>query len=194
MRYLTRNNLFTPAQTWVLDGATLEIGDGRGPPRFVPLADVAAVRLEFAPTRPEPNRFRCRLTLRSGEGLEFFNRSCRGVYDIADTSAAYVGFVLALHAALAVHAPGCEFAAGATGAAYALNWAATIFVGLIVFFAALFLIFNGLAWLILLKIALLAIFAPNVFRWLARNRPRTYKPTSLPPELLPMHPLTASFS
>ncbi len=186
MRYATRNDAFSPAKVWVLEGATLRFDDGTPAPPELTLANVKEVRLTFAPTRPEPNRFRCRLAWRSGQTHEFFNRTCRGVYDFADTSPEYVAFVRALHGALAQHAPGCRFTAGATGAAYAMNWGAMIFVGFMVLIAALFLIFNGLAWLIVLKIALLAIFAPSAFRWLARNKPRSYPPGEIPSNLLPL--------
>jgi hypothetical protein len=186
MRYVTRNHAFAPAVTWVLDGGRLRLEEVARPPQEIALTEVQLVRLEFAPTRPEPNRFRCRLNVRTAMTLEFFNRTYRGVYDFADTSVEYVAFVRALHAALAEHAPGCRFVAGATTGAYALSWAATIFSGLMVVLAALFLLFNGLAWLILLKIALLAIFAPNVFRWLARNHPRAYPPAAVPAEMLPV--------
>lgn len=132
MRDTTRNHAFVPATVGVLDGGLLRLANDKGPPRTVPLAEVAEVRLSFAPTRPEPRRYRCRLTLRSGVTLKFFNRTYRGVYDFSDTSAAYVAFVQALHAAIVQYAPDCRFAAGADSGAYALNWAAMVFVGLMI--------------------------------------------------------------
>jgi hypothetical protein len=185
MRYATRNHAFVPATTWVLGEGVLQLEDDKGPPRVLALADVAQVRLEFAPSRPEPTRYRCRLTLRQGTTLDFFNRTYRGVYDFADTSTEYVTFVQALHAALVKHAPGCRFIAGATGASYALSLMATGFLVILMIIAALFLYFNGLAWLILLKVSLIAIFAPNLFRWLARNKPRVYASAAIPAEVLP---------
>jgi hypothetical protein len=183
--YATRNDAFSRPVTWTLAGAELRCDDGAGPPRVIAPADLAEVRLEYAPTRAEPNRFRCRLGLRSGEAREFFNRTCAGVLDFRDTSAEYAAFVRALHAALARHAPVCRFVAGASPARYAASVIATGFAALMVVVAALFLVFNGLAWLILLKLALMAIFLPNVFRWLARNRPCAYAPDAIPPEVLP---------
>lgn len=185
MRYATRNHAFMPVQTWVLDGPVLRIDEDTGPSRVVPLTGVATVRLAFAPTRPEPGRYRCQLVLRDAQVLEFFNRTYRGVYDFADTSSQYVAFVRAVHAALSQHAPGCRFAAGSTGAAYALNWTVTLLMGLVLGVAALFLLVNGLILLVLLKIALIAVYAPSVFRWLARNRPQAYAPNAIPPTVLP---------
>lgn len=185
MIYATRNHAFVPAQTWVLAGPLLQIMDGQGPPRLVSLGDVTAVRLTFAPTRFEPKRYLCQLTLRNAPDLEFFNRTYVGVADFADTSTEYVAFVRALHAALSAHSPDCKFTAGVSGGRYALNCATTIFGAFMVLVAALFLIFNGLALLILLKIALMAIFFPNVFRWLARNKPRDYRADTIPQDVLP---------
>jgi len=185
MRYPTRNHAFVPATTWVIDGAELRLEDDKGPPRVIALAEITEVRLEFAPTRPEPMRYRCRLTLRKGTPIEFFNRTYRGVYDFADSSEGYVAFVRALHEALVAHSPGCRFVAGATGVGYALNLVATVFLVVLMVGAALFLYFNGLAWLILLKLSLIAIFAPNLFRWLARNKPRVYAFAAIPAEVLP---------
>jgi hypothetical protein len=185
MRYATRNHALVPATTWVLDGGGMQLEDDKGPPRVLAVADVTQVRLEFSPTRPEPNRYRCRLTLRDGTTVEFFNRTYHGAYDFADTSAEYVAFVQALHTALARYAPGCRFVAGSTGVSYALNLSVTGFLVIVMMLAALFLYFNGLAWLILLKLSLVAIFAPNLFRWLSRNRPRSYSPDSIPESAQP---------
>lgn len=183
--YATRNDAFSPATTWAVDGVWLRVQDEQGPPRLIALADVAEVRVEFAPTRAEPNRFRCALRVSGAGRLFFFNRTYAGLGDFRDTSAAYAAFLLILHAALARHAPACRFTAGATPARYTASVVATAFAALMVVVAALFLIFNGLAWVILLKLALLAIFLPNVFRWLARNRPRAYAPAAIPPDVLP---------
>lgn len=185
MRYATRNHAFVPAVVWELGATSLRCEAGALPPREIPLADLAGVRLTFAPTRPEPNRYRCRLQVRDGQVLEFFNRTYRGPYDFADTSADYVAFVRALHAALPRSAPACRFDAGASPGRYALNWVVTIFSALMVVVAALFLLFHGLAWLILVKVVLLVIYAPGVVRWLARNKPRPYPPGAIPADVLP---------
>jgi len=183
--YATRNHAFTPACVWTLEGATLRIEDATGGERVVPLAEVKEMRLDFAPTRPELNRFRCRLALRDGGSLEFFNRTYAGVYDFRDTSAEYVAFVQVLAAALVSHAPGCGFFSGATSASYLLNVLAT--AGLFVCFGLIsfFLLASGLTWLIAVKLLILIFYLPALARWLARNRPRPLVPSSLPPELLP---------
>ncbi|MBP9912143.1 MAG: hypothetical protein KBF26_01925 [Opitutaceae bacterium] len=185
MRYATRNHAFVPATTWVLDGALLRLEDDKGPPRSVALAEVAEVRLTFAPTRPEPKRYRCRLTLRSGGVWEFFNRTYRGVYDFADTSAAYGEFVRALHGALAREAPACRFVAGSSLAAYWFNTGVLVMVGAVLLAAMVFFFTTGMLWVVLIKVLLILVYVPTAIGWLRRNKPRCHTAGSIPPDLLP---------
>lgn len=185
MRYATRNHAFVPATTWELSKNMLQWEEENRPPQALAVTEIRQVRLEFAPTRPEPNRYRCRLVLRNGTTKDFYNRTYRGLYDFFDTSAEYVKFVEALHATLVVHAPGCEFVAGVAKANYVFSWVSTVFGGICILIAAQYLVLNGLALLLFLKIALLAYFGPNVYRWFVRNKPRTYNPVAIPVNVLP---------
>lgn len=191
MHYATRNHAFLPAQTWVLDEANIRIEDDKGPPRVVPLAAMVEVRLAFAPTRPERERYRCQLVLRNAEVLEFFNRTYRGVYDFADTSAEYSEFVRALHAALGQHAPGCRFLAGSSGAGYAFNLLVLGFVVLVVAGAFVYFVVVGLVWIALIKVLLVLFYTPTAIRWAQRNKPRTYPPDAIPSDMLPVAPARA---
>jgi len=193
MRYATRNHALVPAMIWTLDGAALLLDDGKGPPRMVPLDRVRALRLDFAPTRPERNRFRCRLTLMGGEILTFFNRTYAGFSDFRDTSAEYVAFVQGLVAALRQHAPGCRFRAGAGGPVYVLNVLATVFVFCCFGAIAWFLFLINLTWLLAVKILILIFYVPVLIYWVVRNRPRTFPPAAIPTDLLPaVGPVTAA--
>lgn len=190
LRYSTRNHALTSAQTWVIDGASLRIEpvDG-GAVRVVPLATVKSLHLDFAPTRPERNRFRCRLDARGFFGLEFFNRAYRGPMNFADTSGEYVAFVQALHAALAHHAPGCRFHAGAAWPSYVLNLLVTAFIALCFGAISWFLLRVNLTWMIAIKIALLLFYMPVLIHWIHRNRPREYASEAIPPDVLPAVPV-----
>lgn len=185
MRYSTRNHALVPATTWVLDGETLRLEDDKGPPRVIPLGRVRSMRLDFAPTRPERNRFRCRLTLAGGEVLTFFNRSYAGFNRFPDTSAEYVAFVRACTAALMRHAPGCQFFAGATWPSYFFNLLTTGFIFLCFAAIAWFLMRVNLTWMIALKILILIFYVPVLIRWVVRNRPHAFHPGAIPPETLP---------
>lgn len=183
--YATRNHAFVPATTWVLEGAALRLEDDKGPPRVIPLGQVRALRLDFAPSRPERNRFRCRLTVHPAETLTFYNRTYRGYYDFPETSPEYVAFVRALVAALRLHAPACRFLAGATGISYFFNVLTTAFI--FACFAAIswFLFRVGLTWMLAIKILILIFFVPTLIHWVARNRPRGFAPSAIPPDVLP---------
>ncbi len=183
--YATRNNTLTPAVVWKLQGDRLRREDGKGPPREVALKDVNAVQLEFAPTRPERNRYRCRITLRNATRLEFYNRTYRGVYDFADTSSDYVKFIQALHTALAQHSPQCRFVAGCSGGAYAFNVAILIGVAAVVVAALAFFLAAGMFWVVLIKILLIVFYMPTAIRWVRRNKPKQYRPGAIPADVLP---------
>lgn len=185
LRYETRNHAFVPAVTWTLEEAELRCADGRDPPRVYALKDVREIRLEFAPTRPERNRYRCRLGFSRGVTVEFFNRTYRGVYDFADTSADYRAFVSALLVSVREHSPGCRFVRGAPTANYALSVAGFVVAGGAVLFVLLFALTSGLWWLVLLKAAIIAFYLPTAWRWLRRNRERPFDPALPPGEVLP---------
>lgn len=185
LRYETRNHAFVPAVTWTLDEAELRCDDGRGPPRVYTLKDIREVRLEFCPTRPERNRYRCRLRLDRGASVEFFNRTYRGVYDFADTSAAYVEFVQGLLPALRKHAPACRFISGTAAANYALGLAGFIVACGAVLLVLIFALTHGLWWLVLLKAAIIVFYLPTAWQWLRRNRERTFDPAMSPANVLP---------
>jgi hypothetical protein len=187
LRYPTRNHAFLPSVEWTLTGPHLTCGDGKSPPRVIALSDVRSVRLEFAPTRPELNRYRCRLTLTNGQVVEFFNRTYRGVYDFFDTSAAYVEFVNALLAALAVHSPHCRYVSGATPGNYVLGVVGFIVATGAVLLVLIFAITNGLWWLVLIKAAIIAFYLPTAWSWLRRNRIATFAPDHPPLDVLPQY-------
>jgi len=183
--YETRNHAFAPATVWVLDGAFLRIKDDKGPPRTIALNTVVEVRLEYAPTRPEPNRYRCRLVLWGGVAVEFFNRTYRGVMDFADTSVEYGTFVRALLAALARHNPTCRFLAGASEGTYVLNVAILVLLAVVLVGALVFFLTVGLLWVALLKVLLIVYYLPTALKWAKRNRPRGFLSDAIPPNLLP---------
>ena len=183
--YATRNNALTPAVVWKLRGDRLLREDGKGPPRAVTLGDVKAVQMEFAPTRPERNRYRCRITLSNATRLELLNRTYRGVYDFADTSTEYNEFMRALHAGLARHSPGCQFVAGASGASYAVNIAVLLLVLAVVIGAIGFFLVAGMLWVVLIKMVLIVFYLPSAIKWVKSNKPKQYRPSAIPKDMLP---------
>lgn len=189
--YATRSNAFTPAVVWTLRGDRLRCEGGKGPPRETLLRDVRAVQLEYAPTRPERNRYRCRITLSNAARLEFFNRTYRGIYDFEDTSEAYAKFVTALHAELALHARDCRFQAGSSAGSYWGNFALLVAICAVVLGALLFFLSAGMLWVAAIKVMLIVFYLPTAIRWLRRSKPQFYIPGSIPATVLPESQVSA---
>lgn len=189
MRYATRNNAFTSSCTWVIADGTLrsETDDG-GPPAPFLLSTVTELRLDFHPTRADRNCFRCRLRVRDGRRIEILNRAWRGPLVFKDTSAEYVAFVRALVEEVQRLAPDCRFAAGTTPLHYAVNVAATAFIGLCAVAIAWFLMRVNLTWMVGIKIVVILFYLPTLLLWLTRNRPRRFAPPAIPADVLPDAP------
>lgn len=183
--YATRNNALTPAVLWKLRSGSLLREDGKGPPREVGLEDIQSVQLEYVPTRPEPKRYRCRITLGNATRLEIYNRTYRGVYDFADTSAAYVEFMQKLHAALGMRSSGCRFVAGTSAASYAVNIGVLALVCAVVLGALAFFVMAGMVWVVMIKILLIMFYLPTAINWVRRNKPQAYPPHAIPANVLP---------
>jgi hypothetical protein len=184
--YATRNNAFTPETRWILNGANLWQEAEGSTPRLLPLVQLAGLRLDYAPTRMEPHRYRCRLLSARGETKgEFFNRRYAGVAEFKDTSSDYAAFVSNLLAACVDHAPHCRVQQGGSMAGYVFNVLAYL-VGVIAVLLVLgFALTVGLWWLVLVKAALIVFYLPRGWRWLQRNRPRTYALGEVPERVLP---------
>lgn len=185
MRYATRNHAFTSACTWVLEGDSLLRDDSAGPPHVFALRDVVRCTLDFRPTRADRNCFRCRLTFRNAMRIEILNRTWKGPMNFADNSDDYVAFVRALVAALAVHAPRCDYRAGTSWLHYVINLLATGFIGVCLVAIGLLLAKVGLTWMVAIKVVFILFYLPALFLWVGRNRPRNFVPTFIPSSVLP---------
>lgn len=158
--------------------------DGR-PGREYRLAEVREVRLEFSPTRVEPVRYRCTVTLRTGERLVFFNRTYTGVMQFRPTDAAFRVWVTALLEHVARRAPAARFVAGATKVNYVVGAIGGVVIVLCLMVVLVFLLRTGAWSLVVLKAALIVFYLPTAWRWLRRNRAGTFDPRRPPPEVLP---------
>lgn len=186
--YATRNDAFSAACTWSLEGGVLRRSAADEPERTIRLADVSELRLEYSPTRIEPNRFQCTLLLNSGQWEKIFNRSYEAPAKFRDTSAAYRKFVMALVEALARYAPGCRFVAGSSTGTYVLGVAGTAVVAVVIGFAFVYFLAAGLWWLATVKVLVLAFYFPTCVRWLRRNRSQSFSPSVPPEAVLPLSP------
>lgn len=183
--YHTRNDALSQPTRYELQQDRLLIFPEKGSPREVLLSQVKRCSLQYSPTRPEPNRYLCRLELQNGATIVFLNRTYKGILDFQDTSAEYVAFVRALHQALFKYNPTCQFVGGVSPALYALGMLSLLFAGGVVVFVAIFLLVYGLAWIVLLKLLLMLYYTPAAIQWVKRNKTCIYDPLAIPSELLP---------
>ena len=185
--YPTRNNVLSPGFELRVEGHgdRLRIVTDGAADRVVRIAELVEVRLEFAPTRIEMNRYRCVLLERNGRRTEFFNRRFTGFATFEPTDETYVVFVRVLLLAIERYAPDCRCCAGAGGATYALGAVGFVTAALALLMVAGFVILNGLWWLVVVKALLMLFYFPTAWRWLKRNRERTFVPSMIPAAVLP---------
>ena len=182
VRYETRNDAFSPACTWILQGPWLRREVSGQPPVVMQLSDLRSIRLEFAPTRPERNRYLCKLTLQAGASYTFFNRTYRGVYDFPETNQEYVAFLTALHAALQRYHAQIQCLAGPGSLSF---WLQAAWVGIAFVALAWILLLTGMWQGVVLQLFFIAFYTPTLLRWFKRNRHSTYRLHAPPGDLLP---------
>jgi hypothetical protein len=185
-----RGSVFAIEAEWRLAGDRLawgEISDGASQQGgLIALDQIASIRLWREPKRGGARMF-CRVRTRDGAGTMISSAHYAGMLKAEDRSASYREFVGALITRTAAVNPTARYVTGITP----LVWWSVV-LGLAGFFGALgvFLIAVGvfavLAWRelfstrLVVGLALVAIGAPNLIRWLLWNRPRTFDPTNPP--------------
>ena len=85
---------------------------------------------------------------------------------------------------IALHQPRCPLLAGVSYLRWWLNvlFLGVTFLGLL---ALLIVLWAFISWLVLVKVLLIAIYVPLVFRWARNNRPRAFRASDIPPQVLP---------
>jgi hypothetical protein len=182
--YTQRPHAFSPERTYALGPEDLTWKDDKSEGRLA-YADFTEVRLAYAPTRVQKNRFLLTLVGKQGKPLQISNASYRSLADFEDRSLGYSRFVVALHRAVAVANPGVRFVSGNTRGQYTLNGLMAAFAVAVMVAGLVFFIAFGLVWVALIKMGLMAYYLPSLLRYLGRNRPCNYDPANIPPEMLP---------
>jgi hypothetical protein len=176
-----RASVFAREAEWRLEGDRLlwRESDSGAEAGAIDLAQVASVRLTQEPVRGRARMF-CKVTTRSGAQALIASAHYLGALSGEDRRPTYAALVRALVAGVAARNPSARFV---TGAAPVVWW--TIVIGLALLFGAL----GALAVLfgrelfstqLLLGVALVALGAPNLVRWLMSNRPGVFDPAQPP--------------
>ena len=184
LHYDYKPALFGAAWEFRLRPDALEWRLGRHTGRL-PYDHVARVRLSFRPVTMQTYRFLAEIWPADGPRLQIASTSWRSIMEQERKDTAYAVFLAELHRRIAAAGGRADFV---TGSPPILYWP-----GLVVF-AAASLAMAALtvravqieAWEGAAVVAgLLALFLWQVGGFFRRNRPGTYRPNALPPDLIP---------
>jgi hypothetical protein len=180
-----RRNERESVATWTLGPDALERTEANGATKKMAYGEVKELRLLYDPARAAPNRFRCDLNSVAGHRVTLMSRSfvAPGTYE--DRASGYAPFVREIIKRVSESAPHCKLYAGQTPwSFYGGHVLALIGVLIIAHLAARFgglppnaaLILNGV---------MVGAYAVLALRTARRNRPRSFKPQSIPSDMLP---------
>lgn len=164
-------------------GLRMSVG---GKTREFPFADIGAVALDFAPTRFQRNRFRMRIYPKSGGTIEITNESYEGPASFSAHDADYVRFAEALHGAILASGVPAEFRSGNSTAGYLVNIAIVVGTAALLYSVLPLLVAGyGPVGIVGVKLLVIAFMLPTLWRYMKRNRPKTYRPDAIPATALP---------
>lgn len=178
-----RASVFAREAEWRLAGDRLAWREADGGEAagagMIALDQVASVRLTREPSRGGARLF-CRVKTRDGALALIGSAHHAGLLRAEDRGESYRALVRALVAGVAQASPRARFLAGATPLAW---WG--VVLGLAALFGALgaYFVLAGAAMFstrLLLGLALVALGAPNLVRWLMANRPAAFDPANPP--------------
>lgn len=158
---------------------------GGAAPQKITWSDVMGVELWFDPTRFNRERYRCRISTRSGRVVEIESTTCRGVGDFVPQSAEYANLLGAIHVNLLAHGKNVAYRGGVGGSRYVLNLLA-LAIGVAAFSWALSV--AGVSYLgpsVIAHLLVILFGASLAVKWVKKNRPTTYDPRTIPAELYP---------
>lgn len=178
-----RASVFAREAEWRLAGDRLAWretgGTDPGSAGMIALDQVASVRLTREPSRGGARMF-CRVKTRDSALALIGSAHHAGLLRAEDRGASYKALVRALVEGVARANPQARFLTGATPVVW---WGAVL--GLAALFGALgaFFVLAGsqmFSTRLLLGLALVALGAPNLVRWLVANRPGAFDPADPP--------------
>jgi hypothetical protein len=182
--YAYRPSLLGAPFEFRLTPTALEWSRGRFAAR-VPYERIRRLRLSFRPVTMQSHRFIAEIWWTAGPKLEICSTSWRSIVELERHDAAYTAFVAELHRRIARAGASVSFE---TGSPVVLYWIGLpVFAGASLALAALTAraLQTGAMGAAAIVGGFLALFLWQVGTFFRRNRPGTYAPDSLPPEVLP---------
>ena len=185
--HVCRVSVLESEKRWTLQGDVLWVAAGEYPAMPIPLASLKEVRLSFAPTRVQRNRYQCHLYNASGRCGVFQNEHYRGVMDFEDRSASYNGLARLLVSRTASTNPSCRFTTGISWWSWLLQLG--FLTGMLLLLIVVFITMgSAVTGLVVLKLLILLFYIPTAGAWIVKNKPRTFPPGEVPARMLPVPP------
>jgi hypothetical protein len=183
--HVVRASAFEGAVTWRLGADRLEREQAPGTMARLPYAEIAEVRLSFAPSRFDRVRYRCEIRPARGGALTILSTHYAGVDDFEDRAASYAPFVRGLIARVAAANPRAQFRSGKTPFVYVAEHAFLVAM-LALLLLILFLVGDlALGTVVLIKLGLLAAAIPLLIVYARKNWPRKFAPDAIPAGVIP---------
>lgn len=187
VEHVCRISVLEKEKHWTLRGDVLWVASGEYPALPVPLASLMEMRLIYAPTRVQRNRYQCFLYNARGRCAAFQNEHYRGVMDFEDRSGSYSELVQRIASRTASVNPACRFTTGTSWWSWLLQM--MFLSGVLLLLMILFItIGSAITGLIILKLIIIAFYIPTAWGWIVKNKPRVFSPENVPSEILPSSP------
>ncbi len=183
IEYLVRRHAFEKEHRWSLDdtGLAWQAEDASG---RLDYAAIASIRLEYGATRADFARYRCLVAGRNGEAQIIVSTHFDSLGSFSDRRGTYLPFVRTLIARTAAANPLCRFQAGVSPMRFWLTLF-LLFLSLAVLAIAALSLGVPVLWYLYLKIAVIIALLPVALVWIKRNRPRRFRPSAIPADVLP---------
>ncbi len=147
--------------------------------------DIAGVTLLVDPNRKRRGRYRARIDMANGDGIELVDSGYDAAGREVDMAAPYSAFVRALAGRVAAANPAARFRAAARPLDHGFNLVTGGVTGLVMAGGALVLLLAGYYAVGGILAGFTGIFAPFVVNYLRATRPVAFDPNAIPPGLLP---------
>jgi len=183
IEHQSRRSLLHGAVVWHLDSNSLA-WTSRNDSDKAPLAEIAAIRLAYEPTRFEAGRYACHVRLISGRKLEILSMVDRGLAGAEDRGDTYRRLVTALIERTAAANLAAIFETGEPRLYYWFTLAliAMVFAAIL---AMAFIVGLEWPWRVAAVLMLAAASSPLLLVWFSRNRLRRLDPHAIPASILP---------
>ena len=151
----------------------------------VPYDRIRRLRLSFRPVTLQSYRFVAEIWPAAGPKLMIASTSWRSMLEQERHDAAYNGFLVELHQRIAQSGGAPSFETGAPVPMYWIGVAVFAVTGLLLAYLVLRALLLGELGGAAIVAVFLALFVWQVGMGIYRNRPGTYRPDALPPDVLP---------